>query len=123
MDSDSCIYKILSLIRGKTQDFGANRDFFSKFSLLSLLLTIIYIDHTRFQNFKRKGSPRTQNTRYIGGIEANFVLNEYKHWYQLKDDLIGSFHFMKKYALFFEVFYYKVTKYRILPAKIANYLF
>ena len=35
-------------------------------------LTVSY-NHTRFQNFKRQGSPRTQNTRYIGDIEANFV--------------------------------------------------
>ena len=42
VDSDSCIYKVFGLICGKMQDFGANGDFFSKFWLLSLLLTITY---------------------------------------------------------------------------------
>ena len=34
------LYKVVGLIHGKMQDFGANRDFFSKFWLLSFLLTI-----------------------------------------------------------------------------------
>ena len=51
-------------------------------------------------------------------IEANFVPNEWKYWYQLKDNLIGShmfLYFMKKYALVFELFYFKEKNIFYLP--------
>ena len=57
------------------QDFGANKDFFQNFNychFFSQSYTVSY-DHTRFQNFKGHGSPRTQNTRYIWDIEANLT--------------------------------------------------
>ena len=41
--SDSCTYKVVGLISGKMQDFGANRDFFYK------ILTIVTFAHNHIQ--------------------------------------------------------------------------
>ena len=37
--------------------------------------------------------------------------------------ILSDININEKYALVFELFYFKETKYHILPAKIVNYVF